>query len=302
MRSGFARKLTFLVVAAGLLCGVGVARAGAERPTGEVVDPSLDPTAEGSAAAARAEGWFERVARTQAEQPHWITPLVTVTPRLEEEFRFDVLHQTMPDGSTTNSYGGGKGLELIPARRIELILGVPPYLTHNPPSARDGVGDTPFLLKYRLLSAPEKEGNYILTLFLGASAPTSTHANGPGHAIVTPTVAFGKGFGPFDVQTTLGVAVPTGARDRLGTPVLHNVAFQYRILKKLWPELEVNTTWWPNGAKAGKKQVFLTPGLVVGRLPIWKRLGLTVGAGVQIAVTDYRAYDHSLVLSLRLPF
>ncbi len=35
------------------------------------------------------EQWFDRVDRTQAEQPHWITPLATTTPRLEEEFRYD---------------------------------------------------------------------------------------------------------------------------------------------------------------------------------------------------------------------
>ena len=29
--------------------------------------------------------WFPRVTRIQSEQPHWVTPLVTVTPRLEEE-------------------------------------------------------------------------------------------------------------------------------------------------------------------------------------------------------------------------
>ena len=29
--------------------------------------------------------WFPRVTQIQSEQPHWITPLVTVTPRLEEE-------------------------------------------------------------------------------------------------------------------------------------------------------------------------------------------------------------------------
>ena len=33
--------------------------------------------------------WFGRVAAAQASQPHWITPLVTVTPRLEEEVRYD---------------------------------------------------------------------------------------------------------------------------------------------------------------------------------------------------------------------
>jgi len=33
--------------------------------------------------------WFQRVDKTQAEQPHWITPLATTTPRLEEELRYD---------------------------------------------------------------------------------------------------------------------------------------------------------------------------------------------------------------------
>lgn len=248
------------------------------------------------------EGWFERVARTQSKQPHWITPLVTVTPRLEEEVRFDIPHQVRGDGSSATSYGGGKGLELIPAERIELIFGVPPYIEHEPARGRNGVGDLSFLVKYRVLSANEQKGNYILTFFLGATAPTASNGNGAGHAIYTPTVAFGKGWGQFDVQTTLGVGLPGGGRNKLGTSVTHNVAFQYRVFKKLWPELEVNTTWWPNGEKAGNKQVFLTPGILVGRFSLWKRLGLTVGAGVQIAVTDYRAYDHSVILSIRLPF
>jgi hypothetical protein len=33
--------------------------------------------------------WFARVSKIQSEQPHWITPLSTVTPRLEEELRYD---------------------------------------------------------------------------------------------------------------------------------------------------------------------------------------------------------------------
>ena len=40
--------------------------------------------------------WFARVSKTQAEQPHWITPLVTVTPRLEQELRYDQLWETVP--------------------------------------------------------------------------------------------------------------------------------------------------------------------------------------------------------------
>ena len=45
--------------------------------------------------------WFSRVDRTQAEQPHWATPLATTTPRLEEEFRFDAFWQTNNSGITT---------------------------------------------------------------------------------------------------------------------------------------------------------------------------------------------------------
>jgi hypothetical protein len=37
--------------------------------------------------------WLDMVSATQAQQPHWMTPLVTVTPRLEQEFRADYYHQ-----------------------------------------------------------------------------------------------------------------------------------------------------------------------------------------------------------------
>jgi hypothetical protein len=249
-----------------------------------------------------ADGWFERVARTQAEQPHWITPLVTVTPRLEEEYRFDFFRQEMAGGVRTENVDGGKGLELIPARRVEIILGIPPYVSHRPASGSNGWGDTNFLLKYRLLSSNEQTHNGILTLFLGASAPTATHANGAGHWLFTPTLAAGKGWRGFDVQSTFGATLPGAALDRLGTPLAWNTAFQYRVLRKLWPELEVNSTFWPNGARSGKNQVFLTPGLVAGRFHLCKRTGLTFGAGMQIAATRFHTYNHNLILTVRLPF
>ena len=45
--------------------------------------------------------WFSRVDRTKNEQPHWITPIATTTPRLEEEFRYDQVWQVNPAGVTT---------------------------------------------------------------------------------------------------------------------------------------------------------------------------------------------------------
>src|SRR5216683_7422614 len=85
--------------------------------------------------------WFARVDKTKDEQPHWVTPLATTTPRLEEEYRFDIFWQTNNSGMTTENYGGAKGLELIPAERFEVILVAPPaYIVHNNPTVKDGFG------------------------------------------------------------------------------------------------------------------------------------------------------------------
>ena len=51
--------------------------------------------------------WFPRVTQIQSEQPHWITPLVTVTPRLEEEVRYDQFFQSSRNGLATDNFGGG---------------------------------------------------------------------------------------------------------------------------------------------------------------------------------------------------
>lgn len=249
--------------------------------------------------------WFNRVSRTQAEQPHWITPMATVTPRLEEEYRYDQMWEKMPAGKELDSYGAGKGVELIPAEHIELILGIPAYQYENTKPAKEGWTDDSFLVKYRILSGNEQDGDYILTAFLGLSVPTGSEVFTSHHYVVTPTIAAGKGWGNFDVQSTFGVSFPDNGSTPggMGTPMVSNTAFQYRIMKNIWPELEVNYTHWPNG-EHGKlaDQAFLTPGLVVGRIPLWNRLGLTVGAAYQIAVTSTPLYRHNFILSVRLPF
>lgn len=142
--------------------------------------------------------WLDMVERTQAAQPHWVTPLVTVTPRLEQEMRYDLVWQDELHGQSTTIYGNGKGLELIPAEPVEVILGIPSYFARSH-DRENGSGDMSFLLKYRLLSASETEGNYIVTAFLGATAPTGDREFSARHAVFTPTLAAGKGWGDFDV-------------------------------------------------------------------------------------------------------
>lgn len=248
--------------------------------------------------------WFARVTRIQSEQPHWVTPLATVTPRLEEEIRYDQFWENLPGGKELDSYGGGKGLEIIPVENVELIIGIPAWQSEDIVPRKEGWTDESFLLKYRLLSANEQEGDYIITAFLGLSVPTGNENFSLHHYVVTPTIAFGKGWGNFDVQSTLGVSLPDNgsAPKGTGTPLLSNTAFQYRVMKMLWPELEVNYTHWPNGLHSGLDQVFITPGLLIGRIPISGRLGLTFGAGYQIAATEHPLYNHNFIISARLPF
>jgi len=252
--------------------------------------------------------WFPRVTQIQSEQPHWVTPVVTVTPRLEEEYRYDQSWQANRKGVATDNFGNGKGLELIPFQNIEIILGVPNWVAHNGAikhghdAATDGWADETFLVKYRIVSANEENGNYILTAFMGFSAPTGDDGNSNRHGVFTPTIAGGKGFGDFDIQSTAGISLPDGGLQRLGMPVAWNTTLQYRVFHYFWPEFEVNYTWWPNGEREGQSQVFLTPGILIGRIPIHQRLGLTFGFGYQVAVTRNPMYNHAAILTGRIPF
>lgn len=294
-------SIVFLIATIGGLLYVqpAMAQATANPPTG---------TSFGSAIVDYFADWFPRVTQIQSEQPHWVTPLVTVSPRLEEEFRYDQYWEGLSHRKAIDNFGAGKGLELIPGENVEVILGIPAWnarngaIQHGKGADTDGWADETFLIKYRLLSANEENGNYIVTAFMGFSAPTGDDGNSNHHGVFTPTIAAGKGWGDFDVQSTAGISLPDGGLQRLGMPLAWNTAFQYRIFKLIWPEFEINYTWWPNGEREGQTQVYLTPGVVVGRIPIYQRVGLTLGVGYQVAVTDKPAYNHNVVLSGRIPF
>lgn len=247
--------------------------------------------------------WFKRSDKAKAEQPHWITPLATTTPRLEQEFRYDVnWSQAKPGGPYSESYGNTKGLELIPLDNFEVIIGIPTYVVHNNPAVKNGWGDAQLLVKYRILSANADHGDYILSAFLASSFPSAGYGNGQTNAIITPTIAYGKGWGMFDMQGTLSAAEPGGNTSSIGRTYTWNHTFQLHTLERIWPELELNQSWFSGGKNDGKEQTFVTPGVVLGRMPLTDRLGLTLGAGVQIAVSQFHTSDHNIIFSLRLPF
>lgn len=254
------------------------------------------------------DSYFRLVDKTQSEQPHWMSPLFATTPRLVERFRYDNIWQSRPNGVDLANYGAGKGLELIPFERVAVLLGVPAYFVRKTPvGTKSGWADETFLVKYRILSANEESGNYIVTGFLGVSVPTGSEGFSAGKTIYTPTIGGGKGWGTrqegFDIQSTLAVSIPTGDRSRIGVPIVWNTTFQAHVWsEKFWPEVEMNLTHWSDGPNDGKTQAIVTMGVVAGRFPITGRLRAVVGVGYQVAVSSYRTYDHAWLVSMRLPF
>lgn len=246
--------------------------------------------------------WLDAVNRTQDAQPHWISPLILNTPRLEQKLRADFSRQILPGHATTWSYGNGKGLDLMPYKNIALILDAPPYLQHSAPNSPDGLGDVSLLIKYRILAANEDHGNYILSAYLGGTVPTGTYANGSNSAQILPTIAGGKGWGNFSLQSTLGGTLPVDSTRMVGRSIVWNTSAQLHVLHYLWPELGTNNTYYLGGPNDGKSLNFVTPGLLLGRIPLRHRMGLSLGAGMQIAVSRAPQYNHALILSGRLPF
>jgi hypothetical protein len=271
--------------------------------------------------------WLDMVSASQAAQPSWMTPLVTVTPRLEQEFRWDVYHQqnglgTQGNGQNFVNYGGpgGTRIELIPAYNWEVILAAPPYMTATGPrGTAQGLGDWPaFLIKYRFISANKDNGDYIVTAFFQMSDPLGTGAAISNNVLVAqPTLAFGKGWGDFDIQSTISQQYPVSSIGpqpkgatvvgNFGDPILWNTTFQYHLFQYFWPQVEVNYEFWPNGIHAGLNQVLLTPGLILGRFKIGqdtptRPINLIIGAGYQVAVTPNPVIQNNFVGTFRITF
>jgi len=290
----------------GVLALAALAAADSSAHADDAAQPAQS-SASGAPSQSFAEAWFEASDAAKESQPHWMTPIVTVTPRLEQEFRYDQNWQTRPAGVDLTNYGAGKGLELIPLPDTEIILGVPAYETKQTPLTQaSGWADETLLLKYRLLSGNEESGNYILTAFMGVSIPTGSAPFTNHHAEYTPTLAGGKGWGTrdegFDIQTTLAYTIPDADVHALGKTLVWNTAFQAHLLEVLWPEIEVSATHFYDGANNGKEQVAITGGVILGRFALGPRARLIAGIGYQSPLTSFTTFGHTWLLTGRVAF
>jgi hypothetical protein len=252
-----------------------------------------------------ASKWEARATKTQAAQPKWSVPMFSPFPTLAQVYRSDFTRQRTSAGETDWHFGSGKGFNLIPFANTQIDILMPGYIMHGN-GQQDGFGDMTLLGKYRFTARPENKGNYIVSGALAWTIPTGSYKNGAPSSVLTPTLLGGKGFGKLALFSSLGGGLPTSKVSTSGRILHWNSVAQYRVGKYFFPELEVNTTSYLGGARDGKTQTFLSPGIIVGRLPIrhveGSRLGITVGAGFQTAVTSFHTYNHAFSTTVRFVF
>ena len=245
--------------------------------------------------------WLERASITRARQPDWVTPLITASANLEEAVIYDISRKIPTNGVPLVTAGSNRGIQFVPFGAFQITFATTPYEFHNNVRAKNGFGDTQFGFKYRLASSNIEHKDFAISIATGVSVPTGSYQNGQHSGTLTPTLLGEKGWKPFDVQSTIGIQIPVSDTHLTGQQYTSNTAFQYRLGRRLWPELEVNAMGYKGGPSDGKKQTFLTPGLFIGRIPVNRNMGLTFGVGMQIATTRYHTYNHSFLFSVRLP-
>jgi hypothetical protein len=251
-------------------------------------------------------GLQHRASLAQSKQPAWAVPLNQPYPMLIQVARFDAARQVTPTHTDTINFGSSKGLQIVPGFNSEFDAYPPAYFEHNT-TAKDGFGDPAFGYKYRIASANERQGDYVVSAQLTASIPTGSYSNGSTDAVLTPTLETGKGWGRFDVISCLGGTLPTGDVLKLGRTIAWNTTAQYKVHKYFFPELESNATYFYGGKNDGKSQNFLEPGLTAGKFKIHPsdetgRAGFAFGAGMQIATSGFHTYNHALVFTSRFLF
>ena len=310
MRMFFVRSIYREVAVAGLLFGFSAATpshaADVSLPAFVPAQALLDPIS------AYIANLPEIKRQALASQPSWVSPIVTTTGRLEQNIRYEQTEQVTALGAQTENFDNGKGARVIVADRWEVQANPPPIETRTVTKAANGTGDWQFTsVRYRVASANAHDGDYVLTVYSNFQAPTGSTAFTNHAWVFTPSIAAGKGFGPFDIQANLSYQLPASHYSTLGSSLIGNIAFQYHVGEYFWPQLEFNTTHFIDGPRANLTQVYITPGILFGRFALTKDNNFTFGIGYQKAIAPSKTifapaltptYDHALILASRLSF
>ncbi len=249
--------------------------------------------------------WRRMTIETREKQTHWLTPLVTETPRLEQRIRYDVYDETLPNGNKKWNFGAGKGVNFIIAPTMEAAVALPQYLYYPGAGGLDGFRGESFMIKNRIMCSPEGQKNYVFSVMLETLTPTGTLPGAAEHWIWTPIVTFGKGWGNFDFMVNLGTSWADADNKQLGTPIVWGLALQYRF-GVICPTVELNSH--PSISQFyffGQPGLFLTPELLIGRFHFRDNYSLYFGFGYQMALdaaTVEAQYANALVVKFHLLF
>jgi hypothetical protein len=195
-----------------------------------------------------------------------------------------------------------RGLEIIPTTRLELGVFPPAYLVHQS-KVPDGFGDLSWQVKFRAVSATEGGGDYFVGVFLGGSFAYRHHAerHRPHHLVSNSCNR--ERHRVVGRSSTIGANLPAPWYESSGP----GDRFQYRCglqdqgknladaRAKFYPLVRRDLGW--------EKRGLSDTGTCARQFsPRAERLHLSVGGGMQIAVTGFHQYNHRAILSVRLPF
>lgn len=249
--------------------------------------------------------WRRMTIETRERQTHYLTPLVTETPRLEQRIRYDIYDETLPNGKKAWNFGNQKGVNVIVAPTFEVAAALPNYLYYPGSGQKDGFGGQVFMVKNRIMASPETQKNYVFSVMLIALTPTGTASGLDNHWLWTPFVTFGKGWGHFDFMINLGTSWSDADNKQLGSPIIWNVCLQYRF-GVICPTIELNSH--PSMSEFyffGEPGLFVTPEVLIGRFHFRDYYSIYFGFGYQMALdaaTVQAQYSNALIMKFHLLF
>ncbi len=222
-------------------------------------------------------------------------PVITRRPVIERELELKFRHEKSREGRETET---SAALEwpLLPWWQMELEV---PVVARDPKDGRGagGVGDLEIQNKFLLF----KSVQYLTQLAAGFELrlPSGSERRQlGGETAIEPFVTWGMALGRFDLLADLAYQwnLSGGVRGQREQELTANLALAWPLHRWFTPFLELNTVTRTSGHQAedepklrDRTQIYLTPGLNLRPLG-----GMTVRAGIQLPVSDARAFDYTL--------
>ncbi len=242
-------------------------------------------------------------AEDQEPDIRFFYPVVTRRPVIERELELTLKHEKGREGRQTET---AAALEwpLRPWWQMELEV---PLIALDPREGKGagGIGDIEVQNKFLLFKSLQH-----LTLIAGGlelRLPTGSERRGlGGEFTVEPFLTGGIALGPFDVLADIAYEwnLSGGVRGQREQELTADLAVAWPLHRWFTPFLELNTVTRTSGHQEedepklrDRTQIYLTPGLNLRPLP-----GVTVRAGIQLPVSDARAFDYTLHAGLTWEF